>query len=175
MRVLVMIRHPAAFAASIRRRGWRHRFADFLEQPLLMRDLLGPYQAAIVAASERPPAILDEAILLWNILYGTVAGLQERHPEWAFARHEDVAREPVARFRDLYAQLGLGWSDAVEQLVRDTSAASNPAETVRVDAIRRNSAEQARSWRAQLSAEEIARIRAGTAPVAGRYYDDGDW
>ncbi len=117
MRVLVMIRHPAAFAASIRRRGWRHRFADFLEQPLLMRDLLDPYEDEIVAASERPPAILDEAILLWNILYGTVAGLQERHPEWAFARHEDVAREPVARFRDLYAQLGLGWSDAVEQLV----------------------------------------------------------
>ena len=175
MRLLVMIRHPAAFAASIRRRGWRHRFADFLDQPLLMRDVLGPYEAAIVAASERPPEILDEAILLWNILYGTIAGLQERHPEWAFTRHEDVAREPVARFRDLYAQLGLGWSDAVEQLVRDTSAASNPAETVRVDAIRRNSAEQARSWRAQLSAGEIARIRAGTAPVAGRYYGDGDW
>jgi hypothetical protein len=175
MRVLVMIRHPAAFAASIRRRGWRHRFADFLEQPLLMRDLLGPYEAAIVAASERPPAILDEAILLWNILYGTVARLQERQPAWAFARHEDVAEEPVARFRELYAQLGLGWSDAVEQLVRDTSDASNPAETVRVDAIRRNSAEQARSWRAQLSADEVARIRAGTAPLADRYYADGDW
>ena len=35
---------------------------------------------------------------------------------------------------------------------RETSDASNPAETVRGDAIRRNSAEQARSWRAQLSA-----------------------
>ncbi|HEY2789688.1 MAG TPA: sulfotransferase [Gaiellales bacterium] len=175
MRVLVMIRHPAAFAASIRRRGWRHRFADFLEQPLLMRDLLGPYEVAITAASERPLGILDEAILLWNILYGTVARLQERHPAWAFARHEDLARDPVARFRELYAQVGLGWSDAVERVVRATSDASNPAETVRVDAIRRNSAEQARSWRAQLSAEEVARIRAGTAPLAERYYGDGDW
>jgi hypothetical protein len=175
MRVLVMIRHPAAFAASIRRRGWRHRFAGFLEQPLLMRDLLEPYTDEIRAASDRTPDILDEAILLWNILYGTVARFQERHPDWVFARHEDLAREPVAGFRDLYARLGLGWSGAVEELVRQTSDASNPAEVARVDAIRRNSAEQARSWRAQLSAGEVARIRAGTQPLAGRFYSDGDW
>ncbi len=55
MRVLVMIRHPAAFAASIRRRGWRHRFADFLEQPLLMRDLLGAVRGRD-PGGERPPA-----------------------------------------------------------------------------------------------------------------------
>jgi hypothetical protein len=175
MRVLVMIRHPAAFAASIRRRGWRHRFADFLEQPLLMRDFLEPYAVAIRAASDRPPEILDEAILLWNILYGTVAALQERHPDWAFTRHEDLANAPVAGFRDLYSQLGLGWSDAVERLVRRTSDASNPAAAARADAIRRNSAEQARSWRAQLSDEEVARIRAGTEALAGRYYGEGDW
>ena len=53
MRVLVMIRHPASFATSIRRRGWRHRFADFLEQPLLMRDLLAPYADEIRAASDQ--------------------------------------------------------------------------------------------------------------------------
>lgn len=175
MRVLVLIRHPAAFADSIRRRGWRHRFADFLEQPLLMRDFLGPYEGGIRAASDRPPEILDEAILLWNILYGTAARLQDTHPEWAFARHEDLAREPVGGFRDLYSQLGLRWSGAVEQLVLRTSDASNPADAVRVDSIRRNSAEQARSWRAHLSAEEIARIRIGTGALAERYYGAGDW
>jgi hypothetical protein len=175
MRVLVMIRHPAAFAATIRRRGWRHRFADFLEQPLLMRDLLAPYADEIQAASAQQLPILDEAVLLWNILYGTVARLEERHPDWVFARHEDIAREPVARFRALYAQLGLGWSATVEQLVLATSSASNPAEPDRVDAIRRNSAASAAAWRAQLSAEEIARIRRGTEPLAGRYYTDADW
>jgi hypothetical protein len=175
MRVLVMIRHPAAFAASIRRRGWRHRFADFLEQPLLMRDLLAPYAGEIRAASEQRLHILDEAVLLWNILYGTVARLEERHPDWVFARHEDIAREPVARFRALYAELGLGWSDAVERLVLQTSSASNPAGLDRADAIRLDSAAAAAAWRSQLSAEEIARIRRGTEPLADRYYAGGDW
>ena len=173
MRVLVMIRHPAAFAASIRRRGWRHRFADFLEQPLLMRDVLAPYEAEIRAASDRPPEILDEAILLWNILYGTVAGIQERHPDWAFARHEDLAREPVGRFRDLYARLGLRWSAGVEQLVLAGRRTPRTRPTCSVDAIRRNSAEQARSWRAQLSprrprvsAAARGRLRSATTATA---------
>src|SRR6185437_11687325 len=68
MRVVVMIRHPAAFAVSIRRRNWRHRFGDFLDQPLLMRDFLGPHETELRAAGQRRPAILDEAILLWNVL-----------------------------------------------------------------------------------------------------------
>src|SRR5205085_6922094 len=72
MSVVVMIRHPAAFAASILRRGWRHRFLDFLEQPLLVRDFLAPQERAIRTAAEHRPDILDEAILLWNILHGAV-------------------------------------------------------------------------------------------------------
>src|SRR5262250_2445186 len=36
MRVIVMIRHPAAFACSIRRLNWRYNFSHFLQQPLLM-------------------------------------------------------------------------------------------------------------------------------------------
>ena len=44
MNVIVMIRHPAAFACSIRRRNWRHNFSHFLQQPLLMQDHLFPFE-----------------------------------------------------------------------------------------------------------------------------------
>jgi hypothetical protein len=175
MRVVVMIRHPAAFAVSIRRRNWRHRFADFLDQPLLMRDFLGPHETELRAAAQRRPAILDEAILLWNVLYGAVARLQERHPDWIFVRHEDVAAAPVERFRELYAGLGLEWTPPVERLVRETSSAENPGEVGRADSIRRASASQVRAWTAQLSAEETERVRSGTEPLWRRSYADGDW
>jgi Sulfotransferase family len=175
MRVLVMIRHPAPFAASLRRRGWRHRFADFLEQPLLMRDHLAPFEREIRAASEQTPDILDEAILLWNILYSTVDRFRERRPDWSFARHEDLSRDPVGGFRALYSALGLEWDARVEGLVRETSDASNPTDAERVDSIRRASAEHAASWRAHMTAGDIERIRAGTADVAARFYTDADW
>jgi hypothetical protein len=170
-----MIRHPAAFAVSIRRRNWRHRFADFLDQPLLMRDFLAPHEPELRAAAAHRPDILDEAILLWNVLYSAVATFQERHPDWIFIRHEDVAASPVERYRDLYDGLGLGWTPAVEGLVRETSSASNPDEARRADAIRRASAAQVRAWTSQLSAEEAAHVRRGTDPLWRRYYGDGDW
>jgi hypothetical protein len=175
MRVLVMIRHPASFAASIQRRGWRHRFADFLEQPLLMRDFLAPYEDRIRAASARQPDILDEAILLWNVLYGAVSGMQDRRPDWLYARQEDIAREPLDRFRELYAQLGLAWGEAVEQRVLQTSSASNPADAERVSSIRRDSAAHVTAWKRHLTAAEIERVRRATEPLARRWYGDGDW
>jgi hypothetical protein len=175
MRVVVMIRHPAAFAASILRLGWRHRFADFTDQPLLMRDLLGPHEAEIRAAQASTPELVDEAILLWNILYGVVAGFQERRADWHFVRHEDLATAPVAAYRDLYARIGLAWSDAVERLVRETSEAQDGAAPTRVDAIRRQSAALARGWRSRLPDAVVERIRAGTAALAPRWYSGADW
>ena len=41
-RVLVLIRHPAAFTNSLLAKGWHHPFGDFLAQPTMMRDLLEP-------------------------------------------------------------------------------------------------------------------------------------
>jgi hypothetical protein len=175
MRVVVMIRHPASFATSVRRRSWRHRFADFLDQPLLMRDFLEPYAGEIRAASERQPDLLDEAILLWNVLYGSVARIQERRPDWLYVRQEDLARDPVERFGEIYAQLGLAWSDSVERRVLDTSGAANPADTDRVDSIRRNSAAHVTAWKAHISAAEIDRVRRGTEPLASRWYGDHEW
>jgi Sulfotransferase family len=175
MRVVVTIRHPASFATSVRRHGWRHRFADFLDQRLLMRDHLGPYEGAIRAASERQPDLLDEAILLWNVLYGSVARMQERRPDWLYVRQEDLAREPVARFREVYSQLGLAWSDGVERRVLDTSGASNPADTDQVHSIRRHSAAHVTAWKAHITAAEIDRVRRGTEPLASRWYGDGEW
>ena len=61
-RVVVMIRHPAAFASSIKRLGWRFDFRNWGDQPLLLRDLIGPYEEPIRKFSEREPDIIDQAI-----------------------------------------------------------------------------------------------------------------
>ena len=39
------------------------------------------------------------------MLYNAVDGIRDRHPDWAFVRHEDASAEPVATFERLYAQL----------------------------------------------------------------------
>ncbi len=175
MQPVVMVRHPAALVATVTRRNWHHRFADFLEQPYLMRDLLSERQAEIERLVAGPPSAFDGAIALWNILTEHVAGIAERHPDWIILRHEDVCREPVPQFRALYERLGLEWAPQVEEFIDRTTSSANPTSQARADSILRNSAAHADSWKRELTPEQIAEIRARTEEVSSVFYSDDDW
>src|SRR4029077_14652741 len=45
--VVVIVRHPAAFASSIKLDGWAHPFSHFLNQPALMEDHLSSFDEEI--------------------------------------------------------------------------------------------------------------------------------
>ncbi len=178
MDVVCIVRHPCAFAASIKRLNWAYtkRFGDLLAQPLLMRDYLGAYGQELREYSGREHDIVDQAILLWSIQTEAIARHRERHgQEWIFPRLEDFSRAPVDRFRDLYARLDLPWDDGVEALVRSTSDPSNPAEASRPDSVRRDSAAHITNWKRRLTADEIARVRERTERLWTQFYDDSDW
>jgi hypothetical protein len=178
MDVVVTVRHPCAFAASIKRLHWAYtkRFGDLLAQPLLMRDFLSAYEDPLRAYSEREHDIVDQAILLWNVQTEAIARHREqRESDWVFVRLEDISREPVDRFRDIFRRLSVTWDDRVEELVRTTSDASNPAEASRPDSVHRDSAAHITNWKRRLTADEIARVRAGTEHLSTAFYADGDW
>ena len=80
MRIVVTIRHPAAYAASMRRLGWTHDFSGFLAQPGLVDDLVPGLGDDIAAMARRPGDILDEAALLWNVIHTVIAGYRRDLP-----------------------------------------------------------------------------------------------
>jgi hypothetical protein len=179
MDIVVLIRHPAAFVSSIVQLGWTHPFAHFLEQPLLMRDVLSPWESEIrdFAARERP--ILEQGILLWRMIYATAERYRREHADWWFARHEDLSREPEARFRELFVHLGLPIAPDFEARIAEFCGPANRAQpgddTGSPYAVRRDSAKNLDSWKRRLGADEIRRIREGTADVAHHFYGDADW
>jgi len=178
MDVVVTVRHPCAFASSIKRLHWAYtkRFGDLLDQPLLMRDFLSHYADQLRDYSRHDHDIVDQAILLWNIQNEAVAHHHERHAsEWVFVRLEDLSHDPVARFRDMFERLNVTWSDGVAELVRSTSDPSNPVVASRADSIRRDSAASATSWKRTLTDAEIVRVRAGTEHLWPRFYSAEDW
>lgn len=177
VRVLVLIRHPAAFASSIKRLGWWHPFGDFLAQPRLMEERLAPFRARIEQYAASPPDLIDQANLLWNIIHSVIAGYRREHPGWLFARHEDLSSEPVAGFRRLTEGLGLPYTDAVDAFVRRSTGAGNPAEarTGVAHQLQRDSAANIANWKTRLTAEEVARVRAATEEVAAAFYDERSW
>jgi hypothetical protein len=174
MDVVVLIRHPAAFAASLKRLGWKHSFATFIQDGRVP-EVVRPYEAEIREQAERPGEILAQAALLWRLLYDAVDGYRERHPDWAFVRHEDASAEPVSTFERLYGQFGLDFTPAVREAVARASAPDNPAELATPHAVELDSAASLGRWRDDLTAEEVETLRERTRDVWPRFYSDEDW
>lgn len=175
MDVVVCVRHPAGFAGSLVRLGWRHPFDHFLRQPELMHDLLAPFADEIrwYAAHEQP--VLAQAALLWKLIYSTVDGYRARRPAWSFVRLEDLAADPVGGFIGLYRRTGLVFDENAYDAIRRSSAASNPTRTAGSSQIRRNSPAAADAWRSTLAPRQVAQVRRIVGDVAERFYPEQDW
>jgi hypothetical protein len=173
--VITLIRHPAAFVSSVKRLGWRHDFALFLDQPLLLRDHLSPFEDEIRDFAEHERDEIDQAILLWRLIYHTVGTFRDRHPEWTFVRHEDLSRDPVPRFESLFATLGVEVDDGIRREIAQHSGEGNPTELREKHDVRLDSAASVESWRRRLKPAEVERIRTGVADVAPAFYPEEDW
>jgi Sulfotransferase family len=173
MEVVVLIRHPAAFAASLKRLGWKHSFANFLDDGL--PEALRPYEDEIREQAREPGEILAQAALLWRVLYDAVDGYRVRHPDWTFLRHEDASVDPVATFVRLYEQLGLELTPEARATIESASAPENPAELRTPHAVELDSAASLGRWREELTAKEIETLRERTSDVWPRFYSDADW
>lgn len=176
MEVVVLIRHPAAFAGSLLRLDWpRFDFRNWAEQPLFLRDLAGPYADGIRRFDPARQDLVEEAILLWNVIHHVIRGYRERHPDWRFVRHEDLAEEPVKGFHELYEGLDLEWDRIAERIIVRSSTGRAEVPVYLHRTVRRDSRASRWTWRDRLTPEDRDRIRAGTAEVAAGFYEDEDW
>jgi Sulfotransferase family len=172
---VVLIRHPAAFVSSLKRLGWLHPFDHFLAQPLLMRDMLSTYQSIVeeFAALQRP--LVEQAILLWKLIHHTILQYRKRHPEWIFVRHEDLSRNPLQRFEEIFSRLGLSFTERIRARILQATSDTNQAEPHNHMQLNRASRAGIWNWRQRLSEKEIDRIRTAVEPVSREFYDDADW
>jgi hypothetical protein len=175
MDVVVLVRHPAAFTGSIKKAGWSFDFQQLLDQPLLMQRHLSGFRRELERMARQPGDLVDQACLLWNLVYHVVAEYREGHPDWIFVRHEDLSIDPVSTFGDLFRRLGLDYTSGAQRTVADFSAADNPTEQHSGSEIRRDSRANIRNWRERLTAEEIERVKSRTLEVAARFYTERDW
>lgn len=178
MDVVVIVRHPAAFVSSLRRVGWWYDMRQFLDQPLLMRDLLGPFEEEVRAhVGHEQEDLVKHAALLWKVIYATALRFRERHPGWVFVRHEDLSRRTTSSFRVLYDHLGLPFTSEVKRRIEDYSGVENPAEVEegRIHQLRRDSRANIWNWVERLSPSEVACVRRVTEGYADAFYEDEDW
>jgi hypothetical protein len=176
MDVVVLVRHPGAFVASLKRLGWTHRFDRFIDENGAVPEIVRPYEREIRAEATRTSVeVVAQASLFWRILYNAVDGYRARHDDWIFLRHEDVSRDAEDQFERLYARLGLELTSAARAEIVRASSAENPAEPDSTHAIRVDSSANVRRWKSVLTQQEVDEVRESTADVWPRFYADDDW
>lgn len=180
-RVVVCVRHPVSFVGSWQRLGWKANLADLLDQPLLMRDLLGRHASEMRAAADTGDQIAQTA-LLWRVTYAAIRDLDARLPGLLhLQRYEDLASDPEHGFRKLYGTCGLAWTDQAEQRIIAATTAHEKASGAMAWSLRGGLSRTAfrpmdsraalGSFRDRLTPQQTDRVRELTAEVGGRYYD----
>jgi hypothetical protein len=176
IRVVVMVRHPAAFAYSLKRKGWTFPFDHLLTQRRLMEHLLEPFAGEIEKYASRPQPIIKQASLLWAVIYHSVSQFLDQHPDWILVRHEDLARNPVDEFQDLYARLELPYTTVAQRTIAESSRSENPTEPKKkAKDVQRDSRGLIGRWKSALSEQEICTIRKKTKSIANKWYNSSDW
>ena len=175
--VVITVRHPGAFASSLKRLDWPFDLHDLLSQPLLMRDWLEPFRAEMEAMAKNPDDIIGQSCLLWRMAYQIVEQFKKEYPQFQIVRHEDLSLDPVGGYRALYTALGLSSTPKAEDAILSSSSSENPVELSKraVHSVRLDSQANLHNWKRRLSPAEITRVRELTEEVAARYYPDLDW
>ncbi|TDT15619.1 sulfotransferase family protein [Ilumatobacter fluminis] len=161
--VIVMVRHPAAVVASMRRLGWK---AGTTMRRFAAEGLLDDVELDWV---DQLDADLDGVALFWRMNYrAALAGLGDGR----LVVHELMSARPSEAIAELRAATGIPWSDRSERRLRRLTsgdvAAADPAG--RTQQFRRASADILGSTISTLTADELDRIWAIAGDIASRWY-----
>jgi hypothetical protein len=173
MEVVVLIRHPAAFAGSLKKAQWTHPFDHFLQQPLLMERHLSDYREQIEAYARTEHDYVNQAILLWNLIHHMIIQYRARHPNWIFATHESLSGRPAEEFEALYNRLGLSYSPKVRDAICRTTSV-DPQKEIAGD-FKRDSQANIWEWKNRLTRDEIRRVKEQTHTISKEFYGEEDW
>lgn len=177
MDVIILIRHPGSFVWSYKRVKEPNRFNDLFSQKALVKKFLYPFEEEITECINYKYDAIDQAILLWKIVYYVVEKYRQSHLEWIFKKHEDLALNPVEEFRDIFNRISLDYNQVIQKRIQMTTNQANPVEAPGqvLHQLRRNSKQAIQVWRDRLLPQEIDRIRLATEDMAKVYYSDNTW
>jgi hypothetical protein len=174
---IIMIRHPLAFAGSIKVNNWKHPFSHFLAQPLLMNDHLYPFAEEIKYFAKEDRDIIDQAVLLWKLIHYMILKYKKSKPAWIYIRHEDLSGDPVKGFKSIFSKLNIEYSKHVSEVITSHSMPVN-SEALRYSdfkELQRDSASNIRNWEDRLTPAEVKRIKSQVYEISKEFYSDDEW
>lgn len=175
--IVVLIRHPAAFVASLKFANWKFDFRNLLNQKLLMENELSEYKNGIIEIIEKEERtgnqdIIAQGILLWNCIYSITKKRMDKyeHSEnWLFIKHEDLSFHPMEEIKKIFIKFDLKFTAEVKSEIERTTR-SKTTKTWERDSIKNIS-----TWKDRLDRDEISLIKEKTSNLWVCFYTEDDW
>ena len=168
--IIILIRHPAAFIASIKLKDWAFDFMELHHQPKLIEDLIPQYKNDIERYAHTKQPIVKQGILLWNIIYDVVWNYQQTYKdEWIFIKHEDLSTNTMGEFSSIFKTLDIPLTKEVKNYIIESTTAENES------LHSRDSKSNIETWKHRLTEEEIETIKKDTFKVWNHFYSESDW
>lgn len=167
--VVIVLRNPVAFVASLKTAGWSIPFSDLLAQELMLTEHFKEYVPLIRQYSIHQPDIIDQGILIWNIVYSRIRTYFENYKNtWYFVKHEDLSKNPLHEFSRLFRFLDIDCSEKLKSIIVKSTDGSS------INRLSRESIQNLETWKTRLTPGEISRIKTGTHLLYSFFYDSQD-
>lgn len=150
---VIIVRHPASWAASLKRVGWWPGVREFAAQPHLVEDYLQDDRVLLEKDWQDP---MLKSAAHWYLTYKVLLAQAKKYPDWQVVTHEALSERPVPIFKQLYQDLDLPWSASIQQKIRSYTEGNKSAKARdgRVQDFQRNSADIFEMRRNSLSKDE---------------------
>jgi hypothetical protein len=144
--VLVLLRHPGSVLASWITLDMNAQYIPFSDRPAV-RQLAREWGVQLPG-----PDHLEQ--MIWQIGALTLALelAAANHPEWSLRTHEQLCLDPIEEFRELYADLGLRWSERTESFLVEHDKPGKGFRTQRV------AGQLPDAWKQRLTADQIGEL-----------------
>lgn len=171
---ILIIRHPAAFVASVIKQNWGQHFDHFLNQTGFVEEQLSPFQDQILEYSKKQYPLIDQAILIWNIVHYQMHNYMKNYPQWYFVKHEDLSLDPIGEFSKIYDFCNLDFTDYVKDKIIAYSGLSDK-KVIFDKKVKLDSKKNITAWKKRLSTEEIKYIYDNVEEYSKVFYNGNDW
>jgi hypothetical protein len=160
MRALILFRHPAAVVGSFLRLGWPTGalVERLLASEALMDDWLRPVESSMRNAIGRRDGF--SGAVLYACVARVLLGFSRRNPESMVpVSFEDLCEDPIARFRTLFEELDLPYTERARAVHARLSAGGTDGSVERPHGVVRPTASMARRWKSEVAESDLTIVR----------------
>jgi hypothetical protein len=162
--VVVVLRHPASVLASWLELDLPDRDRHLDTHPVVRRRYLAPWGISVPGSDP-----LERAVWQLGLLTAALEEAVANHPRWRVRTHEDLCVDPPAKFRALYEELGLLWTQDVAAAIEGGDQPGSGFD------LQRQAQDAADGWRTRLEPSQRATVRRVLAPFPLRQWSTADF